>query len=70
MTSAPRLTDPDALYQALIDLHEGLDAEQSHLLNARLILLMAERIGDETELRTLLAQAASGLRNRHEGEAR
>lgn len=53
------LSDPDAFYRALIGLHEGLDTEQSQQLNARLILLMAERIGDEAELRSLLREAAA-----------
>jgi hypothetical protein len=53
------LDDPDGFYQALVDLHEGLDAEQSLKLYARLILLMAERIGDNAVLRELLAIAAA-----------
>ena len=53
------LKDPDAFYEALIELHEGLDADQSHRLNARLILLMAEAIGDEARLRELLRAAAA-----------
>jgi len=54
-----KLTDPDGFYQALLDLHEGLDVEHSLRLNARLILLMAERIGDDAVLRELLALAAA-----------
>lgn len=62
------LSDPDAFYQALIELHEGLDAEQSHRLNARLILLLAEQVGDEGKLWELLrAAAASGHEHRDEG---
>jgi hypothetical protein len=53
------LADPDNFYQALVDLHEGLDTEQSLKLYARLILLMAERIGDDAVLRELLAAAAA-----------
>jgi hypothetical protein len=56
------LADPDGFYQALVDLHEGLDAEQSLKLYARLILLMAERIGDDAVLRELLATAAAQQR--------
>lgn len=52
------LTDPDAFYSALIELHQGLDLEQSQALNARLILLMAEHIGDDVALLSLLRQAA------------
>jgi hypothetical protein len=56
------LKDPDGFYQALVDLHEGLDTEQSLRLYARLILLMAERIGDDDALRELLATAAAQVK--------
>lgn len=36
----------DAFYEALMQAHEGLDESQSQLLNARLILVMANHIGD------------------------
>ncbi|MFM7697365.1 MAG: DUF2783 domain-containing protein [Limnohabitans sp.] len=35
----------DAFYEALMDSHEGLSEAQSHLLNARLILVLANHIG-------------------------
>jgi hypothetical protein len=53
------LADPDAFYNALIELHQGLDLDQSHALNARLILLMAEHIGDDATLLSLLKRAAT-----------
>jgi hypothetical protein len=53
------LADPDAFYSALIELHQGLDIEQSHALNARLILLMAEHIGDDAALLSLLKRASN-----------
>jgi len=36
----------DAFYEALMQAHEGLDESQSQLLNARLILVLANHIGD------------------------
>jgi hypothetical protein len=36
----------DAFYEALMQAHEGLSDDQSQLLNARLILLLANHIGD------------------------
>ena len=36
----------DAFYEALMDAHQGLTEDQSHLLNARLILVMANHIGN------------------------
>lgn len=48
------LRDPDAFYQALVRLHDGLDAEESQRLNARLILLLAAQIDDERVLHEVL----------------
>lgn len=51
----------DDFYEALIDAHNGLSDEQSEALNARLILLLANHIGDLRVLREALAAArASG----------
>jgi hypothetical protein len=36
----------DDMYEALIAAHQGLSTEQSHALNARLVLLMANHISD------------------------
>ena len=38
--------DADAFYEQLLDAHIGLSREQSELLNARLILLLANQVGD------------------------
>lgn len=48
----------DDFYEALIDAHNGLTDEQSEALNARLILLLANHIGDLRVLREALAAAA------------
>jgi Protein of unknown function (DUF2783) len=55
------LSDPDRFYQALVDAHEGLDTEQSLLLNARLILLLAEHLADDELAHALLREAAGGI---------
>jgi hypothetical protein len=57
LITAPNLTSPDDFYQALIDTHHGLSTEQSHALNARLILLLANHIGSIHVLREALASA-------------
>ena len=41
-----RIGAPDELYQALVDAHDGLSDAESRQLNARLILLLANHIGD------------------------
>ncbi|MBR0664947.1 DUF2783 domain-containing protein [Roseomonas hellenica] len=58
---APNLDAPDAFYEALIEAHRDLTPEQSHRLNARLILLLANQVGDLAVLREALAQARAGL---------
>ena len=49
----------DDFYEALIEAHNGLSDEQSEALNARLILLLANHIGDLRVLREALAAAKS-----------
>ena len=43
--------DADAFYEQLLDAHQGLSRDQSELLNARLILLLANQVGDAEILR-------------------
>ena len=54
-------TPGDDFYQALIDSHRDLDDAQSRQLNARLILLLANHIGDLRVLDEALAAARAGL---------
>ena len=51
------IVDPDEFYAELIGAHEGLTKAQSDALNARLILLLANHIGDVHVLREALAAA-------------
>ncbi|SIT76329.1 Protein of unknown function [Yoonia rosea] len=53
----PNIPDHDAFYAELIDLHNGLDAAQSSALNARLILILANHIGDRNVLTQAFAAA-------------
>ena len=50
-------TPGDDFYEALIDTHRGLSDEASRLVNARLILLLANHIGDLGVLRQALDAA-------------
>ena len=50
-------TPGDAFYDALIAAHQGLTDEQSELLNARLVLLLANHVGDLSVLREAIALA-------------
>lgn len=51
--------DGDEFYQRLMQAHEGLSSEQSHALNARLVLMLANSIGDLNHLNELLSLARS-----------
>ncbi len=51
------IASPDDFYQELIDLHRDLTDEQSATVNAKLILLLANHIGDMEVLRTAMAVA-------------
>jgi hypothetical protein len=53
----PNIAQPDDFYEALIEAHRGLDAAQSQMVNAKLILLLANHIGDITVLRDALQRA-------------
>jgi hypothetical protein len=52
---------PDDFYEALIDTHRDLDASQSERVNARLILLLANHIGDLDVLREAMRRARAGV---------
>ncbi|MTI42546.1 uncharacterized protein DUF2783 [Roseibium hamelinense] len=54
VNTTPNIESPDAFYSDLISAHDGLSREESEALNARLILLMANQIGDGALLRELI----------------
>jgi len=51
------LQDADGFYEQLLDAHEGLSEQQSALLNARLILLLANQVGDAKALKECVEAA-------------
>ena len=57
LNTQPNIARPDDFYQALIEAHAGLSEEQSAALNARLILLLANQVGDLETLKAALAAA-------------
>ena len=52
-----QLTDADGFYETLLDAHSLLNAEQSAAFNARLILIMANQIGQADVLADCIALA-------------
>ena len=57
LNTEPNLAAPDDFYQELIDTHRDLTEEQSALVNAKLILLLANHVGDLGVLRAALTAA-------------
>jgi Protein of unknown function (DUF2783) len=57
MTTDPNIPDPDGFYAALVAAHEGLTEAQSAELNARLVLLLANQVGDQRLLLDCVAAA-------------
>lgn len=57
MKTTPNFHDADAFYEQLLDAHANLSPEESELLNARLILLLANQVGDERVLAECIAAA-------------
>ncbi|WP_119166004.1 DUF2783 domain-containing protein [Algihabitans albus] len=53
----PRIPDPDALYEAIIEAHRDLDDGEAQKLDAKVILLLANHIGDAEVVRDALAIA-------------
>jgi len=51
------IANPDELYDWLIALHDGLDDQQSAVANSKLILLLANHIGDEAVIREAIGYA-------------
>ena len=46
----------DQLYSRLVNLYQGLDDQQIHQLNARLILLLSEKIPDSRAIKKIIEQ--------------
>jgi hypothetical protein len=61
MKTSLNLQDADTFYEQLLDAHQGLSREQSELLNARLILLLANQVGDARVLQECIAAAAQAV---------
>ena len=57
----PAIAKADDFYEALIDTHRDLTLEQSQVVNAKLILLLANHIGDLDVLRDALKRARDGF---------
>lgn len=61
LNTDPNIPAPDDFYESLINLHRDLSPEQSQLVNAKLILLLANHIGDPAVLGRAMAKAREGI---------
>lgn len=53
----PHIPDPDGFYEELIDAQRDLDDEQADMLLAKLVLILANHVGDRSVLREALGLA-------------
>lgn len=51
----------DDVYAALMAAHDGLSLEESTRLNARLVLLLANEVGDVEQVKKAIAAAAEAV---------
>jgi hypothetical protein len=61
LSTASNFPNPDAAYRMIVEAHRGLSDEDSTALDAALVLLLANHIGDLAVLKEALAQAAQTL---------
>ena len=64
LNTEPNLPAPDDFYEALIAMHRDLTDEQSALVNAKLILLLANHIGDPVVLTAAMEAAREDVASR------
>lgn len=60
LVTKPNIADPDGFYASLLSAHKGLTEAQSQALNARLVLVLANHIGDRAVLDRALRLACDG----------
>jgi Protein of unknown function (DUF2783) len=64
LVTTPNFDAPDDFYEALIDAHRELSTPQSHELNAKLVLLLANHVGrDAGGARCRAQQRAAAFRH-------
>jgi hypothetical protein len=63
LKTTPNLARTDDVYQALIDAQEVLSPTDAERFRARLILLLANQVGDDEVVMEAIASATEGLEN-------
>ncbi len=63
LITAPNIVEPDGFYSELLSLHEGCEPAESDAINARLVLILANHIGDRAVLSEAFEVAANAGRS-------
>ena len=63
LETQPNIAHPDDVYELLISMHEGLSEAESWRVNARLIMILVNQIGDEQVVREAIAAARESSHN-------
>ena len=69
LNTQSNFADPDSAYRLIVEAHRGLSDAQSAVLDAALVLVLANHIGDAEVLRDAIALAKRRLpdQSRHSG---
>ena len=66
LNTAPNIARPDDLYERLIALHAGRTDEESAVVNAKLVMLLINHIGDEEVISEAISLAGSKRAERNQ----
>ncbi len=73
LNTKPNMASFDDFYETLLTAHQDLSTEESHAMNARLVLILSNHIGDMAVLgeamRIARARPATGESASHSGRA-
>jgi len=62
LKTAANIVDPDSFYEELIDSQRNMSEEEAALMNCKLVLILANHIGDRAVLREALSRAGGRTR--------
>ncbi|MGO3931198.1 DUF2783 domain-containing protein [Rhodopseudomonas pseudopalustris] len=67
LSTRSNFTDPDAAYRMIVEAHRGVSDEQSAALDAALVLILANHIGDLDLLREAVTLAKRSVVSEGQG---
>lgn len=62
LKTAPNIPDPDGFYEELIDSQRNMSDEEAAMMNCKLVLILANHVGDRAVLREALRRARGETR--------